>query len=234
MKQRNAFIPDKVIARKAYELLSAYRKINPAYTLPYNLEELIWDYLNPLEGLNLDDETPLGHEPTTGDRILGKTVLSNRTIYINPEIKHEPYYRFTLAHEIGHWILHCRPHLPNPDQLSLFEEAPHTEESTEWITLYRSMGDFGGEQYDPLEVQANKFAAHLLMPEEDIRREFIARFQGVQKDQSGKFDSFVYGLITKRVQGGKTLQEAFGTSLEAMSYRLRGLGLVLNLMEKST
>src|SRR5919204_2126941 len=59
-------------------------------------------------------------------------------------------YRFTIAHEIGHWICHCGGPVPQPR----FCRARDLREDTDRT----------------LEREANVFAAELLMPEEPLRR----------------------------------------------------------------
>ena len=61
-------------------------------------------------------------------------------------------YRFTLAHETGHWRLHRGHYLKNTQQQSLFE--------------YEGKPSFICRSNDsqPVEWQANAFAAYLLMP----------------------------------------------------------------------
>lgn len=59
-------------------------------------------------------------------------------MYINA-LNNETRRRFTCAHEIGHLILH-----PMEDRL---DETK-----------------IGGMEFDPTEISANRFAAHLLMP----------------------------------------------------------------------
>jgi Zn-dependent peptidase ImmA (M78 family) len=54
--------------------------------------------------------------------------------------------RFTLAHEIGHWVCHC----------ATASAAP--------AVLCRA-GQVGAQAGDPVEREANVFAAELLMPE---------------------------------------------------------------------
>lgn len=54
---------------------------------------------------------------------------------------------FTMAHELGHWILHRDKYTKNPE-------------------AYRYLPRFNKvDKNDPLEQEANKFAAHLLVPD---------------------------------------------------------------------
>lgn len=84
--------------------------------------------------------------------------------YIKPEIRKifvnerdpENRRKFTVAHELGHWILHR-------DKLE--------SEPEKYAVLYRI--PLGRPQEDPVEQEANCFAANLLVPDEMLaaRRE---------------------------------------------------------------
>lgn len=91
--------------------------------------------------------------------------------------------RFTVAHEIGHFAL---GHLSNTSRM--FRD---------------NVTQFSSGVRDPNEVQANRFAAQLLMPAESLR---LAIQEG-----------------TKTVAG---LAELFRVSEVAMKYRLMNLGML--------
>jgi Zn-dependent peptidase ImmA (M78 family) len=59
---------------------------------------------------------------------------------------------FSIAHELGHWIMH-------PDEVKADQDNIRI--------IYRK--PMGGET-DPLEIEANAFAAYLLVPEEMLKR----------------------------------------------------------------
>ena len=61
-------------------------------------------------------------------------------------------FRFTIAHEIGHWVCHC-----------LEGRAPHPKPS------YCRAVDLTVAADRALEREANVFAAELLMPDSDVR-----------------------------------------------------------------
>ena len=67
-------------------------------------------------------------------------------------------YRFTLAHETGHWRLHRKHYVEDPHQGSLFVEGLGKPSY-----ICRS-----SEAKKPVEWQANCFAANLLMPREMV------------------------------------------------------------------
>lgn len=71
-----------------------------------------------------------------------------RTIFVNSRDP-ENRRKFTIAHELGHWILHR-------DKLK--------SEPEKYAVLYRI--PLGRAQDDPIEQEANYFAANLLVPQE--------------------------------------------------------------------
>jgi len=66
-------------------------------------------------------------------------------LYVNPKDSTERQ-AFTMAHELGHWLLHRNVFLENPD---LYPVLPRFHQP---------------DKTDPLEKEANKFAACLLVP----------------------------------------------------------------------
>lgn len=67
-------------------------------------------------------------------------------------------YRYTLAHETGHWRLHRTFFLENPNQSQLFNADGKP------VYVCRN-----GDAKKPIEWQADYFAAHLLMPGNMLR-----------------------------------------------------------------
>lgn len=80
-------------------------------------------------------------------------VQINRTLRIGGDVGR---YRFTSAHEIGHWVLHRAQILAAADAPSLFG----TTATPTLTTLNRTMT---GPKAPPEEIQANRFAAALLI-----------------------------------------------------------------------
>ena len=108
-------------------------------------------------------------EPT-GTVILGALAPSDRRIVLN--VRHEALLeevmgpeRFTLAHELAHWIYDA----DNPDQLALPIDGPPVEH---FCVLNGSLGL--SDTFRIREINANKFAAHLLLPEYLVKRANIA------------------------------------------------------------
>jgi Zn-dependent peptidase ImmA (M78 family) len=106
------------------------------------------------------------------------------TIYLSPYTT--PLRdNFTIAHELGHVILHY---------------SHRRDELADSLPLH-----FARYGTDPFEWQANRFAAALLMPKEDVQREF-GRVKGD------------IGLLAGR----------YGVSVPAVQIRCRSLGLINN------
>lgn len=102
--------------------------------------------------------------------------------------------RFTIAHEIGHFLLH--PPVPEYDGLQVNRRDAEA-----------SAGN------SRLEIQANAFAAELLMPEDLIRERFrrpVDLFEALDRDR-----------VTEAAR-------QFGVSEQAMTYRLTSLDLLVD------
>ena len=100
--------------------------------------------------------------------------------------------QFTIAHELGHYFLHR-------DTSSVFiDETRH---------FYRGGG--GEQGIDIKEVEANRFAAELLMPEEAVRADLKA-------DPARAKDDVAIGKLGHR----------YGVSGTAMKLRLQELKLI--------
>ena len=127
------------------------------------------------------------------DEVSGMLVidLDKATIVVNET--HPPSrQRFTVAHELGHLLLH------QPEDRVFFDRN---------VVLFRDSASSDGNQSQ--EVEANAFAAELLMPE-DTLRSFLA---GRPMDA---FDE----------AGVRRLARTFGVSAQALTIRLTRLGLI--------
>lgn len=94
--------------------------------------------------------------------------------------------RFTIAHELGHFFLHLRDG-------GEFVDTP--------VDLQRTSVEDGAKGAKQLEIEANQFAAALLMPEDRIRE------------------------LHRSIVGVTDLARMFRVSEEAMAIRLGTLGL---------
>jgi len=108
-------------------------------------------------GVVFDFDMPIMYDES-GLEILGKTFINENKISINKSlIKDSGRWRFTLTHEIGHYILHRSllneriDDIVDDDNSLLLENDKMIENSR-------------------LEIQANLFALELLLPEEAFKR----------------------------------------------------------------
>lgn len=126
------------------------------------------------------------------DDISAFLLLKNNSAYIAINKSHHPNrQRFSLAHEIAHFVLHASP------QKSLFVDR---------LVYYRNVASKSGEVRE--EIEANTFAAELLMPELLLREEL--KNYGEELDENDIFK----------------LANTFGVSSEAMGYRLANLNWI--------
>jgi len=133
------------------------------------------------------------------EKISGLLVVENKRGAVSYNAAHaQVRQRFTIAHEIGHYILHV---LPKPTLSRLFIDR---------YVAYRSHEETSnGDTNEREEIEANVFGAALLMPAELVREEI--RRKGFDLDDEEDIDA---------------LAKRFSVSPSAMSYRLVNLGLV--------
>lgn len=170
---------------KEIELLQKYRQ-----SIPVNVEALAENL-----GLAVYSDADLS-EGISGliqrdDDGYAIKVSSNEHVYRR---------RFTMAHELGHYLLHK----------SILDEAGGTNDNR----LYRN--DINGRAYnsqieDIHERQANSFAANLLMPEDAVRQAWEEESQASPRPD---------GLPSLTA-----LHRRFQVSPSAMKWRLKNLGL---------
>jgi len=132
------------------------------------------------------------------DEYSGFLAVAEKTIVVNSQ--HSPVRRrFTAAHEIGHYQLHRKkkPNLP-----AFIDRA---------VYFRRSSGDDSVGVDHRMEMQANAFAAGLLMPE-FLLDEYLDKHPDVDIGQTA---------------GIKQMADEFEVSRQAMDYRLRNRGFLL-------
>ena len=142
-----------------------------------------------------------------------KQILVNKnTMIFNSDLasnlKLEGRFKFTLAHEIAHWILHKRYFFIDENQISLFDNLGEDD----FIKcLNRDEKDFViNRKRTPeewLEWQADNFASSILMPKEV----FLKYYNSLKsKDISN------YNII-------ESLSKLFGVSKQATQIRINVL-----------
>jgi Zn-dependent peptidase ImmA (M78 family) len=129
--------------------------------------------------------TVLHHD--LGDDVSGMLIAKKeRAVIVVNSMHHANRQRFSLAHELGHYVLHR-------------QKEPEVFHRDEVSALGTSR----------LEIEANTFAAELLMPEEDIR----------DWAESDDLDLLDDQAITEKAG-------ELGVSVQALSIRLDRLGLL--------
>ena len=154
-----------------------------ALALPVNLNQVIGRL-----GLSLN-EKPLENEYS------GFLAVKEKTIVVN--LRHPPARRrFTIAHEIGHYQLHRRS-----EDIPVFIDR----------SVYHRKESVAGVDH-LMEMQANAYAAGLLMPEA-LLDAYLEKHPAI--------------VDLERPANIKTLAEEFEVSRPAMEFRLINLGFVL-------
>ncbi|MBW1734440.1 MAG: ImmA/IrrE family metallo-endopeptidase [Deltaproteobacteria bacterium] len=211
-------ISRKTIAQRAHALLDAFQTL-AGYRVrpPVPVDEIVERALG-LRLFYVDLEKALGY----GD-VLGATYVDTGVICINERLFEqgsEGRLVFTCAHEAGHWVLHRR---------------------------YAAPGHRGGRgrtvvcrlknAREPIEWQADYFAACLLMPEAEVREAFdnvcgseplivrgVMGKSGHEDQPEGPFVEqwpFIAAAVCQ--EGGFS-----NVSMQAMIIRLQELGLLIN------
>ena len=162
----------------------------------------------------------------------GACDFSSKTIRISVDKIRESERNFTLAHEIGHVVMHHS----SPRCLDVFSLRPRSVLSKHLINP--------NPQEQKMEREANTFAASLLMPAKAVARYFENIFQigslyfdsptcraSVSASQPGGQGADAYNVArvlstVKRDPSQRCLTEIFSVSQSAMARRLLELRLV--------
>jgi len=157
MELKVPFLADRQLESAATELLRKYAKWKGAPPRP---PIPVDDIVEGLLGLSLsigDLRTLLGKND-----VLGATWLDDGHVMIDSSLEgNEGRFSFTLAHETGHWVLH-RPIIEMEKvTVPLFAREPNAKPGPAIVCR--------DGQRDSAEIQADRFAAYLLMPATDVR-----------------------------------------------------------------
>ncbi len=220
MARTNDFIPKETIEAGTLALLADYgRKYGLTVTPPVPVEEIVEAYL----GLTfyVVDLPRLLDVPN----VLGGTWFQTREVKIDQSLDPDVFpdklgrYRFTIAHEIGHWELHRHIFLSGQGQVAMFagEDQP---------VICRS------DDRSQLEWQADSFAGHLLMPKEMVYTQWEAmhgsRAPYIAIDEIADMKAR-WGLgedDRPTVEIARQMAPVFEISAQAMQIRLINLGLI--------
>jgi Zn-dependent peptidase ImmA (M78 family) len=188
-----AFIPDQTIEKRAYSLLSSFEsQYGRIASPPIPIEKIIECYLDLwIDWDEIDDtveEKILGYiDPSTKKIRLNTRHLSHFEEYIGTEA-------YTKAHEVGHWDLHVAK---AGDSVQL--AFPYMLESQCYLCRQK--------RGDSREIQAERYAAYLLMPHHLLM-------------------TVMEGRDITRWPTLYDLKDQFGVTISALKNRLVGLGLI--------
>lgn len=210
------FLRKEEIEAASRRLLMAYhQQFGPEGYLPIPVEEILESHL----GLTLDFDD-LRRRLGMAD-VLGATWVHDRLVVIDQSLdptvdaRKEGRYRFTIAHELGHWELHRH----------LYEAAaPQRSRPVPSIVCRTSA------RKDPMEWQADTFASYLLMPGRMITDLWSSMYGTLEPYDAA---DELAELATSRETGGqpvvslaREMAREFLVSGQAMQIRLMEMGLI--------
>ena len=219
------------IEAAAKKLLAACFGARAATWPLVDIDKLVYDHLCEHERLSFTDERDLGWE--NGDQVLGRMLPLAGKIEITAALKRpgeSGRYRFTVAHEIGHWVLHRQLFLAEAEALDLFASSDADACLT---SLNRSVfPGFGTGRVPPEEWQANRFAVDLLIDADVLREEFVRRFDTPVvawhttdwAPRSASLRGHARQLAGAERRDCEPLCRVFGLSTEAMAIALEQRG----------
>jgi hypothetical protein len=196
-KFKAPFIPKDRIWQEADRLRAAYQagRELPIQVLDLAEFDLGLDLI-PVDGLReqLDIDSLL-----MGDL---KSILVDKRAFMNPRLEYR--LRFSVAHEIGHLILHR----------DIYAGLQHTT-AKEWFNYISAIPDV---EYGWVEWQAYEFAGRLLVPPEPLKNSFEAAIKTAQSTGYTDWlaaDEAALDYIATRIA------PKFGVSTEVIAKRLR-------------
>lgn len=146
IRPKHSLLTKEVVVQKANYVINEYVKIKnwkKPEDLRLDLNDIYENVIYPEFEFKVINSIKLGYY--RDEKILGKTVFKDRVVLIDQSIAPstgDPRYAWTVAHEFGHAINHSG----NKD-------------------LFRCTTNNIFNKSDILEIQANWFAEHIIMPE---------------------------------------------------------------------
>jgi len=131
-----------------------------------------------------------------------KSVLVDKRAFMSPRLEYR--LRFSVAHEIGHLVLHR----------AIYAGLQHTTAS-EWFDYISAIPDV---EYGWVEWQAYEFAGRLLVPPEPLRQAFQ---NAVQTAEAAGYADWLAADETALDYIATRIAPKFGVSAEVIAKRLR-------------
>lgn len=218
-KYRVPYLREKVIEEHAEALLAEWTADHPAVLAPpVPIEEILEI------GLHLDFEVcdlqrQLGQPDVLGGIWFGaRTIKVDQSLDPTNDARLLGRYRFTLAHEIGHWRLHRQHLMDDPNTAWLFDDKGKP------AFVCRS------STKPPEEWQADQFAACALMPRR-IMFEAWEQWRGSPDEVALCELGIDCDDAVAIHQFCRPFADQFEVSAQAMRYRLQALGLLVQKRE---
>lgn len=218
------FLPEEHIEASALALISRAFGDADAAGCCVDLDALLFDYLYEKDDLVFADEEDLG--TNDGEKVLGRTLPFAGRVEICRSLKHSGNpgrYRFTVGHELGHWILHRPLFLAGRNQLELGFGNEAANEAL--VSVDGNIFSTPQQKVPREEYQANRFAVALLVNGKLLRGEFEKRFgQPPMICPPGDLRLSSRRIARERRNGLQPLHQTFGLSVEAMAISLESKG----------
>ena len=238
MSLKAPYLPDAEIEASASTLLTSYSRAKGIQVRPPIDLDAFLVHLGLR--LDLDDLKTMFGIPD----VLGALWIDERHIYIDQTLDPDERpgalgrFRFTLAHEIGHWGLHRSLLLPEDPHGDLFQRS-----SGPSIICRTS------QRRERIELQADAFAAALLMPRSEVVAHW-PRLIGPERLKVGELRGRAGPFLAAAALAGpshepraqqdglielfiRPMVEAFEVSPPAMRIRLEQLGFIVQDVEAS-
>ncbi|MGB7767708.1 MAG: ImmA/IrrE family metallo-endopeptidase [Verrucomicrobiia bacterium] len=196
-KFKAPFIPKERIWQEADRLRTTY----PAgCKLPVQVLDLAEFDL----GLNLIPADSLREQLDIDSLLMGdlKSILVDKRAFMNPRLEYR--LRFSVAHEIGHLILHR----------DIYAGLQHAT-AAEWFDYISASPDV---EYGWVEWQAYEFAGRLLAPPDALRAEFQT---AIQTTQAAGYTDWLAADEAALDYIATRIAPKFGVSTEVIAKRLR-------------
>ena len=213
------YLKNNEIENKSNQIINEYFKsINKKIEMPIPVFDIV-EYL----GYDLDFRCDGIYSDTN---ILGGLIIDDKRIELNEILtKQEGRMNFTVAHEIGHIILH----------LPLFLNEKNKIFQRKNILCRKDQGIYGNNK-KLIEIHADKFASYLIMPSDKVLNTFNRLYKKpihIEKEKRSfidilfkrKKDNNIYTIARKMIESGNFLN----VSKLAMINRLIGLKMIRGL-----
>ncbi len=195
------FIDKKTISHKAHTLR----------------EEFLWDEI-PVDVMLFASKIWLSVFPRDLRQLDAEAflVMQENTIYVDSRIYNanvEFRARFSVAHEIGHYLLHKK----------FYEENMSFTDEDDYLKFYQ---EFPEEQYSLLEMHANEFAWALLVPKTILWEQLLKNCETPFQDKED--------LDVQVVSACEVMKNTFNVSSAVLLRRIRNEGFSDNLKKLIT